>query len=181
MITEYGIMIQPERETGYIKPNELVSVDIWVYANTWGIYVEEIVIDLENIVPFSFSMIVEFVGCPLEIPHAIGCITKYPIIRCSLSVLPKYVELELFFLRFGTTTFDSTPVERSFHIKNVSSIEVTVSWHVFFLDENYSESSGFNFICDVAENASEVFQFNFTDQFYGNEKFDYIEVSTLLF
>lgn len=97
MITEYGIMIQPERETGYIKPNELVSLDIWVYANTWGIYVEEIVIDLENIVPFSFSMIVEIVGCPLEIPHAIGCITEYPIIRCSLFVQLKFVELELFF------------------------------------------------------------------------------------
>lgn len=81
MIGDYGILIHPEIESGPIKPYEMISVDIWIYTNTWGIYVEEIIVDIANIVSFSFSLIVEVIGSPLELPIGMGTIRKYPTIR----------------------------------------------------------------------------------------------------
>lgn len=60
---------------------QVVEIDIWIYANTWGIYVEEVVIEIKDTPPFCFSMIIEVVGLPIEYPFALNSLQKIPIIR----------------------------------------------------------------------------------------------------
>lgn len=57
------------------------EIDIWIYANTWGVYVEEIVIEVKDIAPFCFSMIIEVVGSPIEFPFALNSLHDIPILR----------------------------------------------------------------------------------------------------
>ncbi|KAL1490685.1 hypothetical protein ABEB36_013340 [Hypothenemus hampei] len=159
LIENYGIVIYPQTEGNYIRSHELVIVNIWIYAQTWGIYVEEIIIDIENIVSFSFSLIIDVVGCPLYLPSANRAITNYPTIR------------------FGSVLYDSSELTKEVLIKNTSSIDVTASWHIFCLNEENCEKYPFNFICDVVDKKSEEkFEFDFTDIFLGNERFDFIQI-----
>lgn len=81
MGTEYGILVQPEIASGELDSFQTAKIDIWIYANTYGIYSEEIFVDLLEMPSYHFSMLIEVVGSPLELPMAVNCITKYPTIR----------------------------------------------------------------------------------------------------
>ncbi|CAG9763662.1 unnamed protein product [Ceutorhynchus assimilis] len=159
MIDHSGIVIQPETESSYMKANELVTVDIWIYAKTWGIYVDEIIIDIKDIIPFSFSLIIEVTGCPLELPFGIGAITQYPTIR------------------FGSVTSASEDILREVILKNVSSVDVSISWHIYHYPngEEFNCNTPFNFVLDMTPK-EDFFKLSFTDRFFGIEAIQFIEV-----
>ncbi|XP_050304849.1 uncharacterized protein LOC126742262 [Anthonomus grandis grandis] len=163
MIKDYGILIQPESESGLMHSQELVIVDIWIYANTWGAYVEEIIVDIENIPSFCFSLVVQVVGCPLQLPLGIGAITKYPTIR------------------FGTLAFDSCDIKRDILIRNISSVDVKVHWHLFHYNKENQEGDkdSFNIICDLVGASGEtLINLDATQQFFGTETFDFIKMNS---
>lgn len=161
MIEKCGILVHPEVECGKLNPQELLLANIWIYANTWGIYAEEIVIDIEEIVCFTFSLIIEVVSCPLQIPFGIGAITNYPTIR------------------FGSSTFGDYDIRKNILICNTSSVDVHVSWHVFYYRDEYETGNlpPFNFICNVIEQCGEKLEFDITERFFGIEAVHCLEVS----
>lgn len=76
-----GIAIKVEPPHGEIHEEKSVEIDISVYANTWGIYIEEIMIEINDIAPFCLKLLIEVVGLPLEYPIALNTICASPIIR----------------------------------------------------------------------------------------------------
>lgn len=83
-IQRHGLVVHPDKERGWLTQHQLLPLDFWVYSCTWGVYCEEVVVDLEGIAPFSFSLLVEVVGGPLELPLATGGAT----VRCQPAPLP---------------------------------------------------------------------------------------------
>ena len=79
--TTHGIYIKHDPAHDVLKSHGKVNVDVWVYANTWGYYLDEIVIEIGEIEPFRASIIVEVVGSPLELPFARNTIREEPILR----------------------------------------------------------------------------------------------------
>ncbi|XP_030754021.1 uncharacterized protein LOC115880850 isoform X2 [Sitophilus oryzae] len=154
------IVVQPAAENGILEAHELIAIDIWIYSNTWGIYTDEIIVDISDLSLFSFSLVIEVVGCPLQVPFGIGSINKYPIVR------------------FGSVAMHSDDIIRNVTISNISSVDVEVSWHVFFWPNKDidSDQPAFNFLCDVNKSSENMFDFDFTEEYFGIEGCKFIEV-----
>uniref|UniRef100_A0A6P7FE43 Uncharacterized protein LOC114329172 isoform X1 n=1 Tax=Diabrotica virgifera virgifera TaxID=50390 RepID=A0A6P7FE43_DIAVI len=117
----HGIIIQPDIQEDQIKGYCALRIDFWIYANTFGIYTEEIIVEISEVPDYHFSMIIEVVGCPVQIPLGLNCITKYPTIR------------------FGSVAFQSANINRKIKIINVSAIPIQIIWYPFNnkLNEKY--------------------------------------------
>jgi hypothetical protein len=76
-----GIVIEPLRRFGNMVPYEVVEIDLWIYANTWGKYLEEVIVEINDLTPFCFNLIVEVVGLPVEFPFARNTTLPCPTIR----------------------------------------------------------------------------------------------------
>ncbi|CAG9862498.1 unnamed protein product [Phyllotreta striolata] len=135
MGTDYGILVQPEVCSGELNAYGSAHVDIWVYANTYGIYSEEIVVEMVEIPSYHFSMLIEVIGSPAVVPMGVNSITNYPTIR------------------FGTIPFKSEPIKRQIKISNTSSIPIHIYWHALLRQPNdpgYAINEGFNIFLDEA-------------------------------
>ncbi|KAF7287362.1 hypothetical protein GWI33_001720 [Rhynchophorus ferrugineus] len=160
LIENNSILIQPEKDTGILNGHQTIFVDIWIYSSTWGIYTEEIIVDISNITSFSFSLIAEVIGCPLLVPFGIGSTAKYPTIR--LGSISKYSE----------------NITRNIIISNISSIDINVVWHVFLKPKKRKEANppAFNFLCDVVGNTEERFNFDLTEEYHGEQSCKFVEI-----
>lgn len=65
----------------YIEGHGALEIDLWIYANTWGIYLEEVVVEVNDIQPFCFSMLIQVMGLPIEYPIARNTIHNEPVLR----------------------------------------------------------------------------------------------------
>lgn len=81
MIGDNEIVVKVEQARQDIRGHEIVEIDVWVYANTWGYYLEEIVIDISHLIPFCASILIEVIGSPVEFPIAQNSICKEPTLR----------------------------------------------------------------------------------------------------
>lgn len=77
----YGIIIEPEQNDTNLKANSIIKVCLLVYAKVWGIYIDEIVVELQNLPFFTFSLILEVVGSPIEFPIALNTNKALPTIK----------------------------------------------------------------------------------------------------
>ncbi|XP_031352109.1 uncharacterized protein LOC116177310 isoform X2 [Photinus pyralis] len=130
LVNDYGIAVRPSPQCATIEIKTPVEIDLWIYANTWGIYVEEIAIMVESIGVFTFNMLIEVVGSPIEFPMSLN------------SILDETV------MRFGTFTYLSEPKSRMLKIKNISTIPVCLVWHIFFKTDYFTS---FNLLMDTFE------------------------------
>lgn len=80
MNSDYGILVHPTKETGKILRYGWVKLDMTIYANTWGIYLEEVVVDIGDIQCYTFSLVIEIAGGPV-FPIGRNTITEYPMIK----------------------------------------------------------------------------------------------------
>ncbi|XP_057667752.1 uncharacterized protein LOC130900858 isoform X2 [Diorhabda carinulata] len=129
MGTNHGILVQPEVDSKKIEPHSIVRLDFWIYANTFGIYTEEVVIEIEELPMYYFSLLIEIVGCPIQVPMALNSITKNPTIR------------------IGAIPFNATEIKRRLKIQNVSSIPVNIFWRSH-LRESIEQDFDKNEACD---------------------------------
>ncbi|KAJ8918572.1 hypothetical protein NQ315_013077, partial [Exocentrus adspersus] len=114
MITnEYGILVLPDSKEGNLISFGLVEVNLTVFSNTWGIYQEEIAVDVPDIPCFTFSLLVEVVGCPVSYPLATSKITEYPTVR------------------FESAAYHSDEIQRKVKILNTSCVPVNIVWEKF--------------------------------------------------
>lgn len=84
-MNEYGIVIVVKDEKGPLGPKESKMVEILLYSETWGIYLEEVGITVGELPEFSFSILVEVLGTPIEYPILKNAPIKDPIIRFGLN------------------------------------------------------------------------------------------------
>lgn len=77
----YGIVIEPEKPFGGLVGDEVIQVNLWIYANTFGVYLEEVIVEINDLTPFCFNLIVEVVGLPIELPFAVNTLLETPTIR----------------------------------------------------------------------------------------------------
>lgn len=79
-----GILVKAEPSSLKMKGYEKVEIDLWIYADTWGVYLDEIIVDINEILPYSFNILIEVVGCPIEFPIAMNTILDEPTFRLEL-------------------------------------------------------------------------------------------------
>ncbi|CAG9829991.1 unnamed protein product [Diabrotica balteata] len=152
--TPHGIVVQPDIQEDQIEGYCALRIDFWIYANTFGIYTEEIIVEVSEIPDYHFSMIIEVVGCPVQIPLALNCITECPTIR------------------FGSVAFHSENINRKIKIMNVSAIPVQIIWYPFNnkLNEKYiNEEQPFTILFHMfGDNCSEkIAEIVVLDKYFG--------------
>ncbi|KRT79609.1 hypothetical protein AMK59_7462, partial [Oryctes borbonicus] len=108
LIAANGIVIKIEQTKNSIGAYENIKIDVWVYANTWGLYLDEIVIDISQLTPFCASLLVEVVGLPVEFPIAQNSIRKDPTIR------------------LGVVSYFVGNVKRKLKVVNISAVAISV-------------------------------------------------------
>ncbi|PSN30854.1 hypothetical protein C0J52_16136 [Blattella germanica] len=126
-----GIVIKVEPSSSELGPYEVISVNIWVYADTWGIYTDQIVCHISGLSPFYVELKVHVVGFPLSFPMSYGNIQNKAI------------------LRFGTLAYRGLPQIRKVKIRNDSSVCIFVNWHVFLTNDNLEKQQPFSVVLDI--------------------------------
>lgn len=93
-----GILVHPVKETGKITKFGWNKLDLVIYANTWGIYLEEVAIDIEDIQCYTFSLIIEVTGS-IFFPMGLNALTEFPAVRLvhgiTLSVFVYYLNVNI--------------------------------------------------------------------------------------
>ncbi|EFA10407.2 hypothetical protein TcasGA2_TC012646 [Tribolium castaneum] len=144
----YGIVIEPVYRSGDIIPYEVVEIDLWIYANTWGKYLEEIIVEIGDLTPFCFNLMVEVVGPPIE----------YPFARNTTLPCPT--------LRFENIAYATESTTTCFTVTNISAVPIQISWHTYYDNEHKPVSAPVNFLLEF--NDDEV-QFVMSRDYYGCE------------
>ncbi|CAH0555235.1 unnamed protein product [Brassicogethes aeneus] len=127
----FGIVITPDEPIMKLKGFDVIQIDFWIYANTYGIYMEEIVVNFADIPSFCFSLLVEIVGLPIEFPFALNMTTQFPTIR------------------FGNIPYKWKPIKRKLKVVNSSEIPIAVCFHVFLPNFKDNKYRPFNLIFDM--------------------------------
>lgn len=81
MMNDHGFLIAPKPDNIIMNPKEKIKIDIYVYANTWGVYCDEILIEVNECLPFVFNVVAKCIGMPIEFPFALNTINSEPIFR----------------------------------------------------------------------------------------------------
>ncbi|XP_045475652.1 uncharacterized protein LOC123681343 isoform X2 [Harmonia axyridis] len=156
---KHGIVVILDVEKGTLSCGEVIQVNAWIYATTWGIYTEEIVVNINNITPFYFNIFIEVNGSPIEFPIAKNTIRNYAT------------------LRFGHIPYMTDVVTRTLHLKNTSCIPLNIEWFLFVTS---NESQPFNVILDmINENirsSKGIIRLFLSNKNYGDQDFDFMEV-----
>ncbi|KAG5866401.1 hypothetical protein JTB14_025991 [Gonioctena quinquepunctata] len=150
---EYGILVLPELENGELAGFKYAAIDIWIYANTYGIYSEEIIVDIPEIPAFGFSLLIEVVGSPIALSMALNSLTECPIIR------------------FGCIQYDSPLIERRIKISNTSCIPIHIVWHTFLAESKSDTKNKINVCFDVLDDDYDPARGNFIlfDEYLGED------------
>ncbi|XP_025836193.1 uncharacterized protein LOC108733558 isoform X2 [Agrilus planipennis] len=156
---DFGLVVKAEPTIVKLKPTEMTNIDLFVYGDTWGTYIEEVVIEINDVRSFCFTLIIEIVGFPVEYPLAVNSITKYPTIR------------------FGRVSYISEPVVKLLKVTNTSSVPIFIKWHTFEAPCKY-EKLPFNVIFDLFDdnNSNTRGEIHLTNQYHGIEKSDKFEL-----
>ncbi|XP_060527900.1 uncharacterized protein LOC132702970 [Cylas formicarius] len=159
MLSEYGILIYVETDGGSLGAFEFIPINVLIYSNTFGTYVEDIVVDIDNVIYFEFSVIVEVVGCPLYLPMFQTYTTYYPT------------------LRLGSLLYNAEDVKRKIDILNISSIPLRVIWHTFLYNSENDEapSKPFNVVCNWLGDKDSIL-LDFTERYFGTDCSQFIQV-----
>ncbi|XP_044271975.1 uncharacterized protein LOC123015940 isoform X2 [Tribolium madens] len=145
----YGIVIEPIYFSGDIIPYEVIEIDLWIYANTWGKYLEEIIVEINDLTPFCFNLMVEVVGLPVV----------YPFARNTTLPCPT--------LRFENIAYATESTTSCFTVTNISAVPIQISWHTYYNKEHKPPPSApVNFLLNFNE---DDMQFVMSHDYYGCE------------
>ncbi|VEN46992.1 unnamed protein product, partial [Callosobruchus maculatus] len=153
----------PDIEHGELKGFGWTKVNLWIYANTWGIYSEDVIIDLLDTPSFCFSLLIDVTGIPVEFPMALNAITKYPTVR------------------FGYLPYGFSNISRNITMVNTSCIPIHIIWHVFLStekDDSDETNYKFNLFCDVIDGTIDKKQCKLilTKRGYGVETTEFLKI-----
>lgn len=78
---ESGVVIYVDPLNSSIGPFEAVPVDIYVFADTWGIYVDELEINISGLPQYTVGMCVQVIGSPISLSITDKTETGTPVIK----------------------------------------------------------------------------------------------------
>lgn len=81
--SESGVVIYVDPSNSDIGPFEAVPVDVYVFADTWGIYIDELDIDITGLPRFALAVCVQVVESPISLSIFVGASTKSHVLKCA--------------------------------------------------------------------------------------------------
>ncbi|KAK9306857.1 hypothetical protein QLX08_002727 [Tetragonisca angustula] len=120
-----GIVIYVDPLNSNIGPFKAVSVDIYIFADTWGIYVDELEINVTGLPQYAIGICVQVVGSPI-----------------SLSISDRN-EFNVPVIRYGMISTGIHLQERKILLTNTSVVPIIIDWHTFIV-KPVLESMPFN-------------------------------------
>lgn len=155
--SDYGILVHPTKDSGKISSYGWSKIDMTIFANTWGIYLEEIAVDIGDIQCYTFSLIIEIIGAPV---FSIGrnTITEYPMIR--LGIIP----------------YNSESFTRRVELKNDSCIPMRIYWNSFLKTDSSPVDEQFSVAFHLSEWFINKADLQITNEYYGKNTTGFCKV-----
>nr|XP_031840591.1 uncharacterized protein LOC116430493 isoform X1 [Nomia melanderi] len=126
-----GVVIYVDPLNSDLDPFKAVPVDIYVFADTWGTYTDELEIRVTGLPRYTLAICVEVVGSPISLSIEQKDSTKIPV------------------LNYGTEAAGSRLTSRKVLLKNTSVLPIAINWHVFLVEPTTTERIPFNVAYDV--------------------------------
>lgn len=79
--TGAGVVIYVDPLNSDLDPFEAVPVDIYVFADTWGTYTDELEIRITGLPRYTLAICVEVVGSPISLSIEQKDSTKVPVLK----------------------------------------------------------------------------------------------------
>ncbi|XP_058805391.1 uncharacterized protein LOC131672279 [Phymastichus coffea] len=131
--SQSGIHLKIEPVGGEIKPRETLHLDLIVSSTTWGVYTDQIHVEIDSLPPFVFWIRVINDNSPVA----------YPVCKNTSIAIPS--------IRF-TSFKPGYPLEqRRLLLENTSEAPLYVNWHCFLIGEDEGDGwkRPFNVILDM--------------------------------
>ncbi|OXU22953.1 hypothetical protein TSAR_002124 [Trichomalopsis sarcophagae] len=116
-----GITLKVDPLNGEIGSYEAVFFDVIASSNTWGIYTDQITVNIDLLPSYTFWVRIINGNSPIS----------YPICGNSSNKTPK--------IRFNVFKSGCTFGRRKLLVENTSSIPLYVDWHSFLINEGIKE------------------------------------------
>ncbi|XP_026300779.1 uncharacterized protein LOC100577425 [Apis mellifera] len=110
-----GIVIYVDPLNSDIGPFKAISVDIYVFADTWGIYMDELEINIIGLPKYTIGICVQVVGSPI-----------------TLSISDRN-EFNIPVIKYGIEAIGMRLNERKILLTNTSVIPIAINWHTFLV------------------------------------------------
>nr|XP_033340353.1 uncharacterized protein LOC117228620 isoform X3 [Megalopta genalis] len=110
-----GVVIYLDPLSSDLDPFVAVPVDIYVLADTWGIYVDELEISITGLPRYTLAIYIEVVEPPISLSITRSTRTAVPV------------------LNYGLEPVGSRLHTRRVLISNTSSVPLVIDWHVFLI------------------------------------------------
>ncbi|XP_053970798.1 uncharacterized protein LOC128872293 [Hylaeus volcanicus] len=125
-----GVVIYVDPLNSDMGPFEAIPVNIYVFADTWGIYVDELDIDITGLPRYTLSVCVQVVDPPISLSICENTSTK------------------THHLKFGLVSAGMRLQPRKVLLKNTGVVPVAVDWHSFLISPE-KEPMPFSIIYDI--------------------------------
>ncbi|XP_076646545.1 uncharacterized protein LOC143355539 [Halictus rubicundus] len=127
-----GVIIHVDPLRFDLDPFAAVPVDIYVLADTWGIYVDELEISITGLPRYTLAIYVQVIGLPISLSIAQNSSTTVPV------------------LNYGLEPMGNRLLSRKVLIKNTSVIPIAIDWHVFLIKPVMTEKvPSINVVYDI--------------------------------
>ncbi|XP_048263487.1 uncharacterized protein LOC105665882 [Bombus terrestris] len=120
-----GMVIYVDPLNSDIGPFKAMPVNIYVFADTWGYYVDELEINIAGLPQYTIGICVQVVGSPISLSISDRNESSIPIIR------------------YGMVAVGSRLHERKISLTNTSVVPIIIDWHTFVV-KPVLESMPFN-------------------------------------
>lgn len=75
-----GVVVYVDPLNSSIGPFEAIPVDVYVFADTWGIYVDELEINITGLPQYTLGICIQVLESPISLSIG-GSSSKIPIIK----------------------------------------------------------------------------------------------------
>ncbi|CAK9804200.1 Deleted in lung and esophageal cancer protein 1 [Anthophora plagiata] len=127
---ESGVVIYVDPLNSEIGPFQAIPIDVYVFADTWGIYVDEFEINITGLPQYIIGICVQVIGSPI-----------------SLSISDKN-EFNIPVVKYGTEPLGVRLEDRKIVLKNTSIVPIVIDWHTFIVKPSV-ETMPFNVAFDI--------------------------------
>ncbi|XP_076623256.1 uncharacterized protein LOC143342856 [Colletes latitarsis] len=125
-----GVVIYVDPPNSDIERFEAIPVDIYVFADTWGTYIDELDIDIAGLPRYTLAICVQVAELPI-----------------SLSICER-TSTSTCVIKFGTVATGIRLQPRKILVKNTSVVPIAVDWHSFLVMPK-TETMPFNVVFDL--------------------------------
>ncbi|XP_076759927.1 uncharacterized protein LOC143428732 [Xylocopa sonorina] len=110
-----GVVIYLDPLNSNIGPFSAISVDIFVFADTWGIYVDELEINVTGLPQCTIGICIQVVGSPISLSISDRNEFNIPIIKYGIEPIGVHLQ------------------DRKILLKNTSIVPIAIDWYSFLV------------------------------------------------